>query len=146
MFFTAGIFSAFISIAMFTDLWTVQPAAGRDSVVDPGTGEEAVSDAAAAAAPAAVSPKKGPTKDNLKTDQAFFKGYHGYKQAVWILLCTAGKQRGSCSPTVISDFVLKHTQFNLTSDGTRISETTAGTTRVTAVHVWNLSKIENLSY
>lgn len=53
-----------------------------DSVVDPGTGEEAVSDAAAAAAPAAVSPKKGPTKDNLKTDQAFFKGYHGYKQAV----------------------------------------------------------------
>lgn len=131
---------------MLTDLWTVQPAAGMDSVADPGTGEEAVSDAAAAAAPAAVSPKKGPMKDNLKTDQAFSKGYHGYKQAVGIFLSTAGKQRGSCSPTVISDFVLKHSQFNLMSDGTRISERTACTTRVTALHVWSLSKTENLSY
>lgn len=50
-----------------------------DSVADPGTGEEAVSDAAAAAAPAAaaVSPKKGTMQDNLKIDQAFSKGYLG---------------------------------------------------------------------
>lgn len=48
-------------------------------MVDPGTGEEAVSDAAAAAAPAAaaVSPKKGTMQDNLKADQAFSKGYLG---------------------------------------------------------------------
>lgn len=80
-----------------------------DSVVDPGTGEEAASDAAAAAAPAAaaVSPKKGPMQDNLKTNQAFSKGYLGYKQAVCIFLCIAGNQGGFCSPKVTSDFVLK---------------------------------------
>lgn len=79
MFFTPGISSAIISIAMFTHLWTVQPVAGMDSVADPGTGEEAVSDAAAAAAPAAaaVSPKKGTMQDNLKIDQAFSKDYLG---------------------------------------------------------------------
>lgn len=80
-----------------------------DSVADPGTGEEAASGAAAAAAPAAAaaSPTKGPMQDNLKTHQAFPKGYLGEKQVVCILLCTAGNQRGFCSPTVTSDFALK---------------------------------------
>lgn len=78
MFFTPGT-SAIISIATFTHLWTVQPVAGMDSVVGPGTGEEVASGAAAAAAPAAaaVSPKKGPMQDHLRTDPAFSKGYLG---------------------------------------------------------------------
>lgn len=49
---------------MFTHLWTVQPVAGTDSAADPDIGEVVESDAAAAAAPAAASPKKGPMQDN----------------------------------------------------------------------------------
>lgn len=66
MFFTPDIFSAIISIAMFTYLWTVQPVAGTDSAVDPDTGEVVESDAAAAVvlAAAAVSPNKGPMQDS----------------------------------------------------------------------------------